>query len=185
MAILHLKLFHHSLHECHEPAYLAPLESKFVSGCSVWKWIIRHISSWIGQYQSRTGPFGRQAGRTQFAKKTRLARNLKFEISRLHKLLTASYRFGCIPCNFHFFSKIQLTLSLPAILFNFLLEILVDFYFLFANLLCQMHSRDSFSRDQKDNEEDSLLCLSWALKKYSRATLSLKHCQGHNELLTL
>ena len=118
-------------------------------------------------------------------KKTRLARNLKFEISRLHKLLTASYRLGCIPCNFHFFSKIKLTLALPAILFNFLLEILVDFYFLFANLLCQMHSRDSFSRDQKDNEEDSLLCLSWAPKKYSRATLSLKHCQGHNELLTL
>ena len=45
-----------------------------------------------------------------------------------------------------------------------LLEILVDLYFLFANLPCQMHSRDSFPRDQKDNLDDSPLCLSSALK---------------------
>ena len=45
--------------------------------------------------------------------------------------------------------------TLTIFLVLLLLEILVDLYFLFANLPCQMHSRDSFSRDQKDNLEDS------------------------------
>ena len=41
----------------------------------------------------------------------------------------------------------------------------MDLYFLFANLACQMHSRDSFSREHKDNGDRTHCSTSHLLKQ--------------------